>query len=473
MMFLPIAIVLLLLGAFIENNFIIAVIILAIFLYTFMKYKEGLLLLFVYFPLRPTLIELNPSLKVVGDLMILALLLRVAFMYRREWKSLFRFQVFEVAFFIFLLIGAISAYVVSDVQVNAIIFQIRAFLLMYFVFYIVKRIEVTKEDLIRLCWTVLVMVLLIGLHGIIEKISLRTLLLPEAWVEMPLSSVNRIRIYGLLGNPNSLALFMSFSIIFLLYLREQISHRLIVNLVLLLSFSILVMTYSRGTWLAFIFSASLYVLISRKWKSAATVMVFTLLSIVLITMPVNYASEKMESTDFGTEQREVQKKYDQSDGKASDRITGTFDETTLEGSKTSGRLYIVKKGFEIFQDHPVIGTGFGTYGDSATLSYGSPVYEDYEISLRFYSDNQYIQIIVQTGTLGVILFALFLLSMLYYLIKNRKDLPNYPLLVSVLLGIFAISLVYNSWESYILTMFFYALLGSAVSGHQRSKKKLV
>jgi len=473
MIFLPIAIVLLLLGAFIENNFIIAVIILAIFLYTFMKYKEGLLLLFVYFPLRPTLIELNPSLKVIGDLMILALLLRVAFMYRREWKSLFRFQVFEVAFFIFLLIGAISAYVVSDVQVSAIIFQIRAFLLMYFVFYIVKRIEVTKEDLIRLCWTVLVMVLLIGLHGIIEKISLRTLLLPEAWVEMPLSSVNRIRIYGLLGNPNSLALFMSFSIIFLLYLREQISHRLIVNLVLLLSFSILVMTYSRGTWLAFIFSASLYVLISRKWKAAATVMVFTLLSIVLITMPVNYASEKMESTDFGTEQREVQKKYDQSDGKASDRITGTFDETTLEGSKTSGRLYIVKKGFEIFQDHPVIGTGFGTYGDSATLSYGSPVYEDYEISLRFYSDNQYIQIIVQTGTLGVILFALFLLSMLYYLIKNRKDLPNYPLLVSVLLGIFAISLVYNSWESYILTMFFYALLGSAVSGHQRSKKKLV
>src|SRR5699024_10537726 len=264
------------------------------------------------------------------------------------------------------------------------IFQIRAFLLMYFVFYIVKRIEVTKEDLIRLCWTVLVMVLLIGLHGIIEKISLRTLLLPEAWVEMPLSSVNRIRIYGLLGNPNSLALFMSFSIIFLLYLREQISHRLIVNLVLLLSFSILVMTDSRGTWLAFIFSASLYVLISRKWKAAATVMVFTLLSIVLITMPVNYASEKMESTDFGTEQREVQKKYDHSDGKASDRITGTFDETTLEGSKTSGRLYIVKKGFEIFQDHPVIGTGFGTYGDSATLSYGSPVYEDYEISLRFY-----------------------------------------------------------------------------------------
>src|SRR5699024_4914083 len=239
MIFLPIAIVLLLLGAFIENNFIIAVIILAIFLYTFMKYKEGLLLLFVYFPLRPTLIELNPSLKVIGDLMILALLLRVAFMYRREWKSLFRFQVFEVAFFIFLLIGAISAYVVSDVQVSAIIFQIRAFLLMYFVFYIVKRIEVTKEDLIRLCWTVLVMVLLIGLHGIIEKISLRTLLLPEAWVEMPLSSVNRIRIYGLLGNPNSLALFMSFSIIFLLYLREQISHRLIVNLVLLLSFSIL------------------------------------------------------------------------------------------------------------------------------------------------------------------------------------------------------------------------------------------
>ena len=50
-------------------------------------------------------------------------------------------------------------------------------------------------------------------------------------------------------------------------------------------------------------------------------------------------------------------------------------------------------------DYPIIGTGFGTYGDSASLSYQSPIYEKYRITTEIYSDNQYIQIITQTGTL--------------------------------------------------------------------------
>src|SRR5690606_15644671 len=96
----------------------------------------------------------------------------------------------------------------------------------------------------------------------------------------------------------------------------------------------------------------------------------------------------------------------------------TFSAKEIKSSKADGRLYRLAKGFEVFSDNPVSGTGFGTFGSAASLSYKPALYKEYNIRSTFYSDNQYIVILVETGIVGTILFLGFLLSLA---LSFRKD----------------------------------------------------
>ncbi|WP_077623409.1 O-antigen ligase family protein [Sediminibacillus massiliensis] len=456
--FVPIAMLLLAAGMLIGNKWVGLAVILSFVVYTFLNEKNGLILLFVYFPIRPFIIEFNPILKLVGDAVILVLLLKTIYTYRKQWRSLLHFEWFELAFFAFCFIGAVSA-LLSGVSLTALVLQLRAFLLFYLVYYIVKRMDITRADIARFLWATLITALLICVHGLIEKLSLRGLLLPETWENMPLSSINRIRIYGMIGNPNLLAYYLSFVFILTIYLRKSIQGKAVwfINISLVLIMGVWFLTYSRGTWLAFAIGFIIYLILTKNWQAFKISVTTIFTGIILIGIPVNTLAGAIENTDFGSAQREVQKQFDQRDGGLSDRMRETFNEEAVEGSKRAGRLYIVEKGFTIFQDNPVIGTGFATFGDSATLNAGSPIYEDYGIDREFYSDNQYIQIIVQTGSFGVIVFAVFLLHMLFML-WNRRQTQMTAVMIAVLLGSYAAGLVYNIWENDTFTLFYFAIL---------------
>ncbi|PAV31298.1 hypothetical protein CIL05_01205 [Virgibacillus profundi] len=470
LIFVPITLLVFALGITL-NYFAVGVIItLGFGVYTLFKPKNGLIILFMYLPLRPFLLEFNPDLKSIADIILFIALVKVVYMYRKNWKSLFQFQWFELAYFGFILVGVISA-LITGVSLTSIILQTRSFILLYVMFYIIKRINVTKQDLIKLGWTIVVLTIIISIHGLIEKLSLRSVLLPESWENMPLSATNRIRIYGLLGNPNSLALYMSFVFIIIMYLKNHVQKNkyLILNITLILAMGVFSLTFSRGTWGAFAITALLYIILTKNWRFLKNLAISLVLGILLIALPVSGITTLVENTDFGVGQREVQKEYDQTDGNFSDRMRQTFDQSTIEGSMDSGRLFIIQKGFQVFKDHPIIGTGFGTFGDSSTLSQGSPIYETYDIGLDFYSDNQYIQIIVQTGIIGTILFAIFLLHMLYLTWKHGRG-SNYGILVfCLLLGSYVICMVYNAWESDIFTLFYFSFLGYLVNEKFREK----
>ncbi|HEU5140659.1 MAG TPA: O-antigen ligase family protein [Bacillales bacterium] len=460
LIFLPAAFAALMVGIIFPNLFVGLLITLGFGLYGLYKPKNALILLFLYFPIRPFLLEFNPSLKGVGDIIILFVLLKVLYENRRDWRHLLSFRWFELAFFAFCVLGAVSA-LFTGVSPVAIVFQIRAFLLLYFVYYIARRMEITKEDVAKLLWTVFLVAMMICIHGLIEKLSLRGLLLPQSWENRPLSAKNRIRIYGMIGNPNMLAFYLSFCFISIMYLRKFLSGKWfwVMNCGIVLLLSVWFMTYSRGTWIAFVIAMAIYMVLTRNWRVLRTYVISLAVAIVVISLPVNLITNMIEHTDFGQRQRQIQSQFDESQGSFTGRITGTFDSSFVEGSMRSGRLYIITKGFEIFPDHPVIGTGFGTFGDSATLSYGSPIYDDYGIEREFFSDNQYIQVIVQTGVIGVILIAVFLLNMLFNIWKKRKMSPLGPVLVSVLLGAYVAGNYYNVWEYDIFSLFYFAMLG--------------
>ncbi|MBR5538158.1 MAG: O-antigen ligase family protein [Clostridia bacterium] len=98
---------------------------------------------------------------------------------------------------------------------------------------------------------------------------------------------------------------------------------------------------------------------------------------------------------------------------ASDRF-GELDDDKLYTAANNGRLFALQLALRVWGDHPVVGTGFGTFGSSASLTWVPDIYYDYDMLEGFYADNQFACVLVETGTVGFLLFLAFLLCTLWY-----------------------------------------------------------
>ncbi|WP_339251833.1 O-antigen ligase family protein [Sporosarcina sp. FSL W8-0480] len=422
--------------------------------------KQAILFLLIYFPLRSFLIELSPGLKLVGDLIIVFAFLRVLWDSRKDLKSIFRFELFEWAFIAFIVMGTVSAFL-SGVVLTAIIFQIRAFVIMFLLLYIVKRLDITKRDIMNFLAVTLFVTVVLIIQGLVEKLSARSLLMPDQWVNRQLSKNNASRIYGLVNNPNVFAVYLTISGILIYYLKTLLPKtklQWVLNIVLVVLAGTWILTYSRGTWIAFIIGIVIYFLFTRNWKFVLKSGIAVALGFILITVPITKAASWISSnTEIGEIVRTGTPEPGETFAIESTRIKETFQSDTFEKSKTTGRLFIVYKGLEIFKDYPVIGTGFGTFGDSASKVYSSPYYSQYDVRFNIYSDNQYIQVITQNGAVGVLLFAVFLLGMLAVFWMRRKQSDKAIPMLALLISVYWCGFIYNIWEDKTFTMYFYIL----------------
>ncbi|HJF33354.1 MAG TPA: O-antigen ligase family protein [Sporosarcina psychrophila] len=427
-------------------------------LFAFFRPQQSLLFLVVYVSIRPLLVEVNPGLKLIGDLITLIAFAKVIIAGRKDWKSLFSFKWFEWAFFAFLLFGAVSG-LVQGVLPSAVIFQLRTFIIMYVLYYTVSRILLPEGWFQRLAWVTVWTSLIVSVHGIIEKLSMRQLLLPDVWKYKTLSATNFVRIYGLPGNPNSLALLLLFGILSVLFLQsiyktEKYKWFLNINLVLFLG--VFILTYSRGTWISAVILGVVFITLTKNWKLLRRLVIAGVASFILIYFPVNLGVQYFET--LGLE------KPPTGPGSIGERFGETFDQKNLALMTESGRFFYINKGFEVFKDYPIAGAGFGSFGGSATLSYGSPIYKYYGIrsdiygGKYFYSDNQYIQVIAETGVAGVVLFAAFLLAMLVLFWKERKTVFG-KFMIAFWFATGFSGFYYNIWELKLYTMFYFIIFG--------------
>lgn len=425
--------------------------------FAFFKPFESLLYLVVYVAIRPFLVEINSGLKLIGDLITFVLLIKLLIASKFDIKSLLKFKWFEWAFFAFLAFGSIIG-LMNGVSTGAVVFQVRTFIIMYLVYYFISRSQLPANWTIKLAWTGVGLGWLLSLHGLVEKLSIRQLLLPEYWKYMPLSTENLARIYGLPGNPNSLALLMMFGIIIVIFLKKfykDLQYKWFLNSSLVLFIGILILTFSRGTLISGFILAVTYVLLSKDWKLIKQFVIAWIAALILVYYPVNTGVKLVEW--FGVEAP------DGSVGNIKDRFGQILDKKNMERMTSNGRIFYLEKGFEVWKDYPITGSGFGTFGGAATLSYGSPIYEDYGIDLsiyfenKIYSDNQYIQIIAETGAIGVILFAIFLLSM-FALFWKRRTTNFGQFMIALWLSTCASGAYYNIWELKVYTLMFFIAL---------------
>ena len=115
------------------------------------------------------------------------------------------------------------------------------------------------------------------------------------------------------------------------------------------------------------------------------------------------------------------------------------------------RLYSIEMAFKIATEYPIFGSGFGTYGSSAALTWDPPTYTKYRLPTYFYADNQYATVIAETGFVGIAIFLVFLAVVL---IQQRKDL--FKFICCVIIGWFGI--FYNVLEIQIGAFLLWTML---------------
>ena len=135
---------------------------------------------------------------------------------------------------------------------------------------------------------------------------------------------------------------------------------------------------------------------------------------------------------------------------AADRFDEIGDDK-LYTKENNGRLFAVDLAFRIWKDYPVFGTGYGTFGTSASLTWVPDIYYDYDMLEGFYADNQFACVLVETGAVGFVLFLAFLLSTLWF---HRKHLLK--VVVCVIIAWFGA--FYNILEIQIGAMLLWTLL---------------
>ena len=160
----------------------------------------------------------------------------------------------------------------------------------------------------------------------------------------------------------------------------------------------ILLTYSRGAMLALGVTGLLVLLSGRIKLSPATAIAGLLILVALIPTPIGQRMATLGS------------------------LLG--DDTELDHS-TDKRRQLLEVGWRMFTDHPFLGVGAGNFG-THYLRYANDVGwtgRDYVATgLRQYPHNQYLEIAVETGIVGLLVFLATMLFAFFALHRSREIL---------------------------------------------------
>jgi len=288
-------------------------------------------------------------------------------------------------------------------------------------------------------------------------------LFPENWAMSIKYADNYLRSYGLFNNPNTYAIFTLMTFIFINKFSNK--KNITINIVLI---SIILLTMSRSALIFLLIYLIFEFLTNKKtlkYKIINNIIPIILSVIIVLTSNylkniIDYSNTRQNTTDDEI-QEVLDDKYESVEGSNSitDRFNEINNDRVIESSKYNGRLYSINKGLEIFKDYPIIGTGFGSYGSSASLIIQSKIYNDYNIPDKFYADNDYIKVLVETGAIGFCIYILFCFNILK---QNKKEY----LICLIFLGY---GIFLNNFETQSLTLMFYLIL--SIKNNDKKIKK--
>ncbi len=198
-------------------------------------------------------------------------------------------------------------------------------------------------------------------------------------------------------------------------IRDALTHGLTAALLLVA----LVFTYSRGAWIVLGAVACFGVIIlrPRRWSTvlARVVMLAALTGAVVAALPHTVGSVTAPGT----------------------LVTRAASIVDRSDYSIQGRLNFWRAGIAIFRDHPLVGTGPGTF---------AIVHAAYQKDVRYYArdvHNFYIQIMTEMGLIGLgalLVLGVSIWTMWGRTLRGSQGKEEYPLIVGVGLGVLAFSL---------------------------------
>ena len=201
------------------------------------------------------------------------------------------------------------------------------------------------------------------------------------------------RLAAFLGDPNTLAAFLSAAIPFFLFAATELRIPRARRLALAGAFLLLLalwLSFSRGGWLGAVGGFGVTALILDRRALAVGVLVMGITLAAAVAMPRNLACPTCahELDLFGS-------------------TFGRFD--TIGAGKDLRTLFIANA-LPIVADHPLLGVGPGRYGGAAADIFGTPVYAQYGTDRLFTNPTQrtvddfWLHLWVESGTLGLLVF---------------------------------------------------------------------
>lgn len=202
-----------------------------------------------------------------------------------------------------------------------------------------------------------------------------------------------VRIGSFLGNPNMLASVIGLALPFALFASvRQDRWRWAARVVLYLLVLALLLTYSRGGWLAVGLGASI----------GAALLAWRALPILAVTAALAVGTAAiLPRSDAVMDER------------GGGLVGSTVDRFAHLADGSDLRARFLRDGLPIVADHPVLGVGPGRYGGAVAAIIPSPVYEAYGTGLFGYRTvhDFWLHLAGETGVIGTTLFLAMIVGL--------------------------------------------------------------
>ncbi len=377
-----------------------------------------------------TLLPFAPTMGLVATVMytVLALLLKVV-----RGKRSIKFDLLDfivLAFLILMVFGGLVA--LSNSSIKPMLVYV-VFMVGYF---LVVNLIRSREWLMRCVVGIMLSSTIVAIYGLFQNFFGMA---ETTWQDSDMFSSIKGRVVSTFENPNVLAEYLVMVLPLMLavfIIAKKPEGKVFSFLCMAASGGCLIYTWSRGAWLGFMIGVLIFMLMYSKKTLAA--MLFCVIGIPFLP--------------FVLPESIVQ------------RFTSIGD---LGDSSTSYRVYIWKGVVSMLKDHFVTGIGIGN--DSFKLVY--PAYALSGIESAPHSHNLYLQITVELGIFGLILFLALLFvwvqSCFTLHVKEKRNTKFINAAIFCgLVAVLAQGMTDYIWYNYRVFLMFWLMLGLSAASRR-------
>jgi O-antigen ligase len=306
------------------------------------------------------------------------------------------------------------------------------FIMLYFVLTALIK---DKQQLSSICAVLVFAGFAISLYGIYQYFWGTPT--NYAWVDKKMFSNVSVRVYSVFNNPNVLGQYLVLIVpitVGLFFIRKDKLEKVVYAGMSLAMIICLLLTLSRGAWLGMMVALAIFVFLKDK-------RLIVLGAIMLLILPfVLPPSVISRFASIGN----------------------------LKESSSAYRYVVWLGSIEVIKDFWIAGIGIGT----KAFEFIYPGYAMVGAKYALHSHNFYLQILIETGVLGFVVFLIMLLTFyktIFSTIRKSEDNTLSTLSISFILGMSGYlfyGIFDNSWYDFRMVLMFWIIAALGVSAYK-------